>query len=251
DDLRVWAYRSSERSDEGVRRAAWIDLRVVGDEEASHTRRRDSGLEGATCVTVEPLASGVCLLEREQERAAARIAEVNSRRFGQLVRERGPKIGGAGGERAELLVRGEHARRRVRRPRAGLTPLEHADIEAALLRAPGRGKAHDPATDDRRVVPLHQADDRLRRREGYEPSRQARTLTPLSRAGGTPTRPGSLDVARRSAPRRSRPRPAARQGTSRRRARAGSRAVPPRVRRARRALRPERPTGSRGALRRG
>ena len=71
-------------------------------------------------------------------------------------------------------------------PQPALPALEHADAQAALLRAPCRREADDPAADDRRVEPLHDGDDRVRRRGRHRHG-----------AHGSPAR-GSISSSRRA-----------------------------------------------------
>ena len=126
DDVRVRAKCSTERADKRLRRAARIDLGIGGDEPAADAIRRDARLEGAACVTVEPVAHDVRLVECEEERTAPRVAEIDACRIAQLVRELRPQSGRTSSQRAELLVGGQHTGRRVRRPTARLSALDHA-----------------------------------------------------------------------------------------------------------------------------
>src|SRR6185437_1642652 len=115
-----------------------IDLCVLVEHEAADASGRDAGLERATRVAVELAVRKLALVEREHERAAARVADV-----AELAGEARPELGRAARERREpgrLGIGREHSCRHTRRAAACLAALEHADAQAALLRTPGGGE---------------------------------------------------------------------------------------------------------------
>ena len=129
-----------------------------GQVDAADAVRRHAGLERADRRPVEPLpirriprrrAVGRPALRRvgEHERAAARVGGIDGGELPQLVGEARPQLGRPSCERSEarrLGIRREDTRGGVRGAGAGKAPLDHADIEAALLRAPGGGRPITP-----------------------------------------------------------------------------------------------------------
>jgi len=160
DDVCVHPHDVAEERGQSGDDAPRIDLRVLRQEDAAAAVGRDAGLERPALVAFEPLAAErlvACAVEREDERAAARVTRVDARFRAELTGERRPQLGRAVRERGEpgrLRIGSEHACGGGGRTAAGAPALEHTDVQAALRGTPGRREADDPAA---RRSPRHTA----------------------------------------------------------------------------------------------
>ena len=136
------------------------DVRIRAQRVAERARRaRATTRRGSTCASAAsstpPMQSARCRARARgrHRRRATRPRAVAARRrsastsepharvadVAELVRERRPELGRAARERGEagrLRIGREHARGGTGRTAPGLAALEHADAQAALLRAP-------------------------------------------------------------------------------------------------------------------